>query len=205
MITGDLISDDHRFSKHDILTIKNAFKKLNSHLFVCLGNHDVQCKDKLINELGEIGAKVLVQETVEFLVKGKKIYISGLKPSLSLKETEENLNELKEMFTGDKNVPHILLAHMPDAADAASKLRMFDLQLSGHSHGGQCVLPFKAGTPFLPPGSIKYHGCAISNYLVGNMILHVSRGVGETPLPYPLIRFLCPPEISILTLIPNTC
>ena len=93
---------------------------------------------------------------------------------------------------------------MPDAIDFSSKTNIFDIQFSGHSHGGQCVLPLKAGTPFLPPGSLKYTGCITNNYKVGNMYLHINRGLGVTPLPFPLIRFLCPPEISIIEIIsPN--
>lgn len=134
----------------------------------------------------------------------KKIYISGIRPSLILSQTEDFIDQIKSQFKGDPNLCHILLAHMPDAADAASASGLFDVQFSGHSHGGQCVLPFNAGTPILPPGSLKYHGCVEPNYRVGEMILTVSRGVGVTPLPYPLIRFLCPPEISIVTLVSPT-
>ncbi|KAH0786094.1 metallophosphoesterase [Histomonas meleagridis] len=203
VLTGDLISDKSKHSTQDVYTIANSLKYLNSPLFVCFGNHDVECQSELTEALSNIGATVLNQQTVEFPVRGSKIYISGLKPSLKLFETNLFVAELKSNFTGDPTVPHILLAHMPDAADAASESQMFDLQLSGHSHGGQCVLPFNAGTPFLPPGSLKYHACVTSNYLVGDMILHISRGIGETPLPYPLIRFLCKPEISVIELKPN--
>ena len=203
VFTGDLISDKSKHSTKDIYSIANSLKYLNSPLFVCYGNHDVSCQSELTSALANIGATVLVQETVEFPIKGTKIYISGLKPSLDLRETNSFVSELKASFKGDPSAPHILLAHMPDAADAASDSQMFDLQLSGHSHGGQCVLPLNAGAPFLPPGSLKYHACVTSNYLVGDMILHVSRGVGETPLPYPLIRFLCKPEISVLELMPD--
>lgn len=136
--------------------------------------------------------------------RNKKIYISGIKPSLILSQTNEYIDQIKTQFNGDPNLCHILLAHMPDAADAAAASGLFDVQFSGHSHGGQCVLPFNAGTPILPPGSLKYHGCVEPNYRVGEMVLTVSRGVGVTPLPYPLIRFLCPPEISIVTLVSPT-
>lgn len=177
--------------KSDISTSKNSQIKTNPN-----NNYYISKEDQDPNNLD---TKYRSSPSNE-----KKIYISGLKPSLVLSQTNDYIGQIKSQFSGDPNLCHILLAHMPDAADAASASGLFDVQFSGHSHGGQCVLPFNAGTPILPPGSLKYHGCVEPNYRVGEMILTVSRGVGVTPLPYPLIRFLCPPEISIVTLVSPT-
>ena len=202
VVTGDLMSDGSKYEYRDIATIREGFRHIQAPLYVCFGNHDVDCHQSLITALQGIGATTLEQATVEVYVRGKRIYLSGLKPSLVLVETNEYVDELKCKFHGDTSAFHILLAHMPDTADAAAATGLFDLQLSGHSHGGQCVLPFQGGTPLLPPGCLRYHACVTSNYQVNDMVLHISRGVGVTPLPFPLIRFLCPPEISILTLVP---
>jgi predicted MPP superfamily phosphohydrolase len=203
--TGDLMSDGSRFESRDIRAIVNSLKFIESPLFVCFGNHDVDCHVALIESLRQIGAVTLEQQTTEFRIGDHSFYISGLKPSLILGETVRYVEELSRGFHGDGDKCHFLLAHMPDAADSAASAGIFDIQFSGHSHGGQCVLPLNAGTPFLPPGSLKYHGCVTNNYKVGQMLLHVSRGIGVTPLPYPLIRFLCPPEISILTITGPGC
>jgi predicted MPP superfamily phosphohydrolase len=200
LLTGDLMSDDSKHANKDINVIINALQRIHAPLFVCFGNHDVACHIALIQALDRIGVTSLEQQTVEFKIQNSSIYLSGLKPSLILSETIQYMTELKEAFKGDCEVCHFLLAHMPDAADSAASTGLFDIQFSGHSHGGQCLLPMNAGTPFLPPGSKKYHGCITNNYRVGEMILHISRGIGVTPLWYPLIRFLCPPEISIIDL-----
>ena len=85
----------------------------------------------------------------------------------------------------------ILLAHEPDFADTAAASGRFDLQLSGHSHGGQIVLPF-IGAPILPRMGRKYPtGC----YTVRNMALYTNRGLGVIP------RVNCRPEISVFTLL----
>ena len=85
----------------------------------------------------------------------------------------------------------ILLKHQPlvekDAPGA------FDLQLSGHTHGGQ-IFPFSLITRLVFP----FHN---GNYpLTGGTLLHVSRGTGTWGPP---VRFLVPPEITIIDLMPG--
>lgn len=87
----------------------------------------------------------------------------------------------------------ILLAHEPDFADVAARTNRFDLQLSGHSHGGQVVVPV-LGPPHLPPMGKKYH---TGRYRIGNMALYTNRGLGVVGLP---VRFFCRPEITVITL-----
>jgi predicted MPP superfamily phosphohydrolase len=89
----------------------------------------------------------------------------------------------------------ILLAHEPDFADISEKSGRFSLQLSGHSHGGQIVLPF-IGAPVLPRLGQKY---SAGLYKVGDMWQYTNRGVGLADLP---IRINCPPEITVLILNP---
>lgn len=87
----------------------------------------------------------------------------------------------------------ILLAHEPDFADVAARTNRFDLQLSGHSHGGQVVVPVY-GPPHLPPMGKKYH---TGRYRIGNLVLYTNRGLGVVGLP---VRFFCRPEITVITL-----
>ena len=81
----------------------------------------------------------------------------------------------------------------PDYADISANAGRFDLQLSGHSHGGQVNLPF-LGPPVLPLYGRKYPK---GLYQVRNMFQYTNRGVGVIP---PSVRFNCRPEITALTL-----
>jgi predicted MPP superfamily phosphohydrolase len=86
----------------------------------------------------------------------------------------------------------LLLAHEPDVADivGARKLRA-DLQLSGHSHGGQVVLP-GIGAPLLPRLGRRYiRGLHL------DPPIYTSRGIGTVP---PYLRLNSPPEVTVLTL-----
>ena len=87
----------------------------------------------------------------------------------------------------------VLLAHEPDFADVSSATGRFDLQLSGHSHGGQVRAPFW-GPLILPPFSQRYSS---GLYEVGDMLQYTNRGIGFVDAR---LRFLCRPEITVLTL-----
>lgn len=87
----------------------------------------------------------------------------------------------------------ILLAHEPDFADESSKEGRFCLQLSGHSHGGQVILPL-LGPPILPYLGRKYPS---GLYKVREMWQYTNRGVGMIE---PAIRLNCRPEITLITL-----
>jgi len=87
----------------------------------------------------------------------------------------------------------ISLVHEPDYADISAKTGRFDLQLSGHSHGGQVVFPV-IGPPILPRLARKY---PTGLYKVKDMYQYTNRGLGMTP---PYVRFNCRPEITVFTL-----
>jgi predicted MPP superfamily phosphohydrolase len=81
-----------------------------------------------------------------------------------------------------------LLAHEPRQAFEASDLGV-DLQLSGHTHGGQ-MWPIRYLVPLQQPSVQGLDR-------VGNTVLYTTRGVGAWGPP---VRVGAPPEITILTL-----
>ena len=101
------------------------------------------------------------------------------------------LDKVLAQLNGDDAA--ILLVHEPDFADISAATGRFDLQVSGHSHGGQIVLPF-LGPPILPASGRKYPS---GLYKIGNMFQYTNRGVGVDRMP---IRFNCPAEITIFEL-----
>lgn len=102
-----------------------------------------------------------------------------------------------------------LLVRSPDAAfalcvvhDPAPYLDAaragFDLQVSGHTHGGQVRLPLVGAVVTnsdLPPG------LALGAHWVQRMLLFVTPGLGTGK--FAPFRFLCPPEASVLELVPR--
>ena len=92
------------------------------------------------------------------------------------------------------NIPNILLAHEPDFARQSCQTGLFDLQISGHSHGGQFIIPKFETTPFRGPNSTRY---PVGLYKVGDMTQYTSKGLGTNSFR---IRINCKPEITIITL-----
>jgi predicted MPP superfamily phosphohydrolase len=89
----------------------------------------------------------------------------------------------------------ILLTHEPDVADQTAASGRFDLQLSGHSHGGQMILPFYG--PVLRIRLARKY--TIGLHRVEKMQLYTNRGLGTALIP---LRINCKPEITVITLRP---
>jgi predicted MPP superfamily phosphohydrolase len=105
-------------------------------------------------------------------------------------------DELKidKVFSGsDQDDCRILLSHNPDSVDTAFRTPL-SLVLSGHTHGGQVVIPF-LGAPVLPVENKAYTSGLIAT---PRTLLFISRGIGWAILP---VRFNCYPEIAVLELV----
>lgn len=88
----------------------------------------------------------------------------------------------------------IVLAHNPDTVDLP-RTELADLFVSGHTHGGQVVIPVLDLAPLLPVKNRTY-GQGLRKTPNGEPIF-ISRGTGWSIAP---VRFWCRPEIPVLTL-----
>ncbi len=106
---------------------------------------------------------------------------------------------LDAVLEGDPDNLTILLYHTPDLAPSAAEDGI-DLQLSGHTHGGQVRLPFFGA---LYTSSLYWKRFEAGRYQVGGMTLYVTRGLGLEGKGAPRVRFLCPPEIVLWEIAPQ--
>jgi predicted MPP superfamily phosphohydrolase len=92
----------------------------------------------------------------------------------------------------------MVLGHAPDFALPTSEELAVNLILAGHTHGGQVVVPGLGPLLTLSdaPRSLAAGGWHVSH----DTAIHVSRGVGMERGSAPQIRFLCPPEITVIEL-----
>ena len=157
--------------------------------FAVLGNHDYHTSPNAIREMLRLCRIIDLTNTVFMLKRGgENLCLCGVD---DVRHGDVRLSDVIAQL--EENSPAILLAHEPDFADTSAATGKFDLQVSGHSHGGQIVVPFY-GPPRLPDSGRKYPS---GLYKVGNMFQYTNRGVGMDRLA---IRINCPPEITILIL-----
>jgi predicted MPP superfamily phosphohydrolase len=187
-ITGDLVSNEE--STREALDFINKLSKI-SDVYIVFGNWDPW---NAFN-LGEFEAAinksrihVLLNENIAIYRNGSFIYIAGVDdPYSGRDDLESALRNIKEGSVV------VLLAHSPQIIDKC--IGKVDLVLSGHTHGGQVVIPF-LGPLFVPLPS-KYSRFTYGYFDLNGTKMFVSRGIGTSILP---VRFACPPEIAVIEL-----
>jgi uncharacterized protein len=152
------------------------------------GNHDHKANPQVVRGVLVASGVTELRNTIWPLRRGEAaLHFCGLD------DVREGTPDLHRVL---RDLPEegaaILLIHEPDFADRSAATGRFDLQLSGHSHGGQVGLPLLR-YPFLPKLSRKYPA---GLYRVSNMLLYTNRGLGA----HPRFRFNCRPEITVFTL-----
>jgi len=192
VFTGDLVDQPDLYNWNpqliDALQQFQASKKLWIY-----GNHDHGGNGTTIlkNLMNQAGFSLLLNEH-QILKRGQgQITIAGI-DDMSLGQPDIDT----ALYGAPADQFTILLSHAPDFADIA-KSYPIDLQLSGHSHGGQVRLPF-VGSLITPSYAQKYvRGKYVLENETDHMNLFVNSGIGTTRMPY---RFLCKPEVHCYTL-----
>ncbi|WP_102262024.1 metallophosphoesterase [Mesobacillus jeotgali] len=194
VFTGDLLDDPRNFTeKNELITmLSNLDAPLGK--FAVYGNHDHggYGSDLYKQIMEQSGFTLLLNTSANIkLLDGSSIWIAGIDDAMLGKP---DLNASMAKIPTDSYT--ILLSHAPDKAEEAAQ-HPIQMQMSGHSHGGQIQIPFY-GPLVTPPFAEKY---VEGFYTVGpndGLTLYVNRGLGTTRLPF---RFLSQPELAIFTLI----
>jgi predicted MPP superfamily phosphohydrolase len=187
-ITGDFISHP---SDHHETELAAALSQIQARFGTAavLGNHDHWTDPQLVRRALKAGnVRDLSNRFITLESQGAQLHIAGVDDVI------EQMNRLDLVLNSlPENGSAILLAHEPDYANTSAASGRFDLQLSGHSHGGQVILPL-IGAPILPPmGRIYPSGL----YQVGAMYQYTNRGLGMTGFH---LRLNCQPEVTVFTL-----
>ncbi len=149
-------------------------------VFAILGNHDDE--RVMPRALAARGVQVLMDARTTLTARGESLGLAGIR-------FWSRRAEAHRVLVGSPR-PTIVLAHdprrWPEAVDAG-----VPLVLSGHTHGGQIVLPLV--------GAVAARKYPVSQGMIshGAATLFVSRGVGTVLVP---VRLNCPPEVAVVTL-----
>ncbi|MCK9273835.1 MAG: metallophosphoesterase [Syntrophales bacterium] len=187
--TGDLVDGE----MNDLHHLSSFLKDINAPYgkFAVTGNHEFYAGIHQATAFIEAAGFRLLRDEAA-LVKGS-ILIAGVDdPAEKGFGLNGNQSEMKNMKCFQGDYFRILLKHQPTIAQQNGETP-FDLQLSGHTHKGQ-IAPFNLITALFYP------------YLAGRYdlgeghILYVSRGSGTWGPP---MRFLSPPEVVAIDLVPG--
>lgn len=189
LLLGDYVHYHAKYM-HDVMT---ELGRLTAPLgvYAIRGNHDNIAGPIITSqELRRNGLKELTNTGAWITRDTDRIWLCGIDDmGTGFPDVQAALREAKTEDVA------ILLSHNPDIAETLADPRV-SLVLSGHTHGGQIVLPL-IGAPIVPSS----YG---QKYLYGPVVAphtrsFVTRGIGAA---FPPLRLNCPPEIALLTLVP---
>ncbi len=185
--TGDLL--DRAIRNSDEVTAVMKGLSAPGGKFAVTGNHEFYSGMEYSENFTKRAGFTLLRN--EWVMTASGIVIAGVDdPAGEHSGIRPDRTEAEMLSSAQRGRYVILLKHQPKVA--RENTRLFDLQLSGHTHGGQ-IFPFtvlvRIAFPFI---------CGMYHIDEGTD-LYVSRGTGTWGPP---IRFLAPPEITVIDLVP---
>lgn len=159
-------------------------------VYAVTGSPAVDQDEVVPQVLKDMPLRWLREEKVTLTHNGQTLEIVGL--ACSHKPFEDR-PILDQILGGKPEAFTVLAYHSPDLAPEAAEAGV-DLQLSGHTHGGQVRVPL-FGAFFA--GSLYGKQLECGRYNVNGLTLYVSRGLGMEGKGAPRVRFLCAPEIIL--------
>jgi predicted MPP superfamily phosphohydrolase len=191
VLTGDLIDGTVRNLSAEIEGLSQLKSRYGK--FYVTGNHEYYWgAEPWIQFFKKQGITPLLNKHVTISIGNKKLLLCGITDPAALAFSMEGPDLSRSLEGAPKNAyPKILLCHQPKFAESAEKLG-FDLQLSGHTHGGQFF-------PWTLVASLV-HTFPYGLRRLKKLQVYVSRGTGYWGPP---VRLGSPAEISLLVLKKN--
>jgi predicted MPP superfamily phosphohydrolase len=198
-LTGDFVTHEflpRKFSIHSGWKCASILDGLECRQrYAVLGNHDVIVNPHAITAaLAANGITVLRNSWTPIERSSSRLLLAGLDDAVEGKPDIDRA--IPDVIRNRSGGPILLMCHEPDFADALLAHpagQSVALMLSGHTHGGQVLLPL-VGPMALPELGRKY---IEGTFQLQSLQLYVNRGLGTVGVPF---RLNCPPEITSITL-----
>ena len=189
VITGDLVDGTVAARTDDVEPLRDLKARLG--VYAIAGNHEYYAEyQQWLEHFAQLGLPMLLNRHVTIDDAGASLVLAGITDPAAARFGQPLPDVDAALAGAPKSAPVILLSHRPLAA-ASNALAGVDLQLSGHTHGGQ-VLGMHWVTQAFNEGYVS------GEYAVGDMRLYVSNGTGLWN-GFPL-RLGKPSEITRITL-----
>jgi predicted MPP superfamily phosphohydrolase len=190
-ITGDLVDGTvHDLSSH---TAPLAELSARHGVFFATGNHEYYSGERAWTaEIRRLGITVLKNQHVILQHNGAPLLLAGVTDFSAHHFNPAERSDPQAALDGapQDSGPKILLAHQPSSAEAAADAG-FDVQISGHTHGGQ-FWPWNLFVRFFQPFTSGLNR-------LRNLRVYISTGTGYWGPPN---RFIVPAEITRIRLVP---
>ncbi|MCC8073544.1 MAG: metallophosphoesterase [Clostridiales bacterium] len=200
-ITGDFINDKCK-NKDKMLCYGKELISI-APVYYITGNHERRLDnfDSLMQELSKIGFNVLQNEIAEtefctiLGMDENQADFDDYKARRNGTFVYKDMSQyFKELEKSDKF--RLVLSHFPENFEGIKELNYsqydFELQLSGHAHGGQWIMPFIG--PLFSPGQGVFPKYARGSF-GKHPVMIVSRGLGNSEFP---LRLFNHPEIVVI-------
>jgi predicted MPP superfamily phosphohydrolase len=188
-ITGDVVDGGVRELAHHTEPLGRLESRHGT--YIVTGNHEYYSgAHAWILELQRLGMRVLMNEHVVLAHDGAELAVAGV--------TDYSAHHFDPLHKSDPHAavrgapagaPKVLLAHQPRSASTAADAG-YDLQLSGHTHGGQ-FWPWNLFVRLQQPFTAGLNR-------LGRMWIYINRGTGYWGPP---MRFGVPSEITLIRLV----
>lgn len=185
LLGGDIIDDDTQISTKTLSFLKDLKAPLG--VYFVTGNHEFyNGYQASITALKNLDFKFLENNGVSL----GEVYLAGIPDLFSGQAYKKEADAQRAFKLASNNQYKILMSHTPSDFDNAP---IFDLELAGHTHGGQ-IFPFHILTK-------AYNSYLSGLYSLENgSFIYVSNGAGQWG---PQMRFGAESEITLINLNPN--
>jgi predicted MPP superfamily phosphohydrolase len=197
VITGDYVNLSYNQDPITHAQVRQLLSQLSAPygVYATLGSPPVDLRDAVIPIFDGLPIRLMRHDCEMInLGQGRELALLGMDCTHHLPTDRQRLDFL--MTNAPENVLRIFLYHSPELMPEAV-LHNINLYLCGHTHGGQVRLPLIG--PLLTSSQLgrRY---VMGLYQEKGTHLYVSRGIGLEGLSAPRVRFLAPPEMTLITL-----
>lgn len=187
VFVGDLIDDKTTNLHYKLFKLSQLYAPLGK--YAVAGNHEFYIGHEETKEaMKEADITYLYNEGVQIT---PNVYLAGIPDYKGVRRISDSADVVRALSSAQNKDYKILLSHRPDFINNLASGQI-DLQISGHTHGGQ-IFPFHIPTKIL-------NGYLYGLYQTNAGLLYVSRGAGQWG---PQMRLFAPAEITVIKLVPE--
>ena len=201
VISGDYVNLSYNRDPETLREVHQLLSELSAPhgVYATLGSPPVDLRETVLPLFEGLRNVTLLRhgwQKVD-MCNGRSLAVLGMDCTHDLPVDAGRLARLVSAVPCD--LPQLLVYHSPELMPEAAE-HGIDLYVCGHTHGGQVRLPIIG--PIFTSSQLGRR-FVMGLYRMGRTTLFISRGIGLEGLSAPRVRFMCPPEMTLITIMPN--